>query len=164
MNPNWSCADICDKYGDSVSYCNTYPFRHFTKTRKFHGPVVTIKCRDDNSKVKEQLGIPKRGHVLIVDGEGSTNRALLGDVIANSALSNGWAGIVVYGVVRDSEALEDMEGIGIIALGTNARKSDRKGEGSVNEQVTFCGLTITPDYHIYVDQDGIILAENPLEI
>ena len=97
MEDNWSCADICDKYGDSVLYCDSFPFRHFTRTPKFHGPVVTVKCKDDNSKVKEVLGTRGDGRVLVVHGEGSTNRALLGDMIATSAQSNGWAGVVVYG-------------------------------------------------------------------
>lgn len=156
----WSCADICDWKGDSVAYCDSFPFRHFTKRGKFFGPIQTVKCFEDNSKVKEILAKPGQGKVLVVDGEGSTRRALLGDLIAASAILNGWSGVLINGVVRDSEALSQLDALGITALGTNPRKSDRKGAGTTGDQVAFAGLTFTPGQHVYVDTDGIIVSSD----
>ena len=157
---DWSCADICDWRGDTVSYCDAFPFRHFTKVMRFSGRIVTVQCLDDNSKVKETLAGVGEGQVLVVDGGGSTKRALLGDLIAVSAVNNKWAGVIINGVVRDSQALSGIEQLGIIALGTNPRKSERKGAGSINQVVEFNGLTFSPGAYVYVDQDGMIVSSD----
>jgi regulator of ribonuclease activity A len=160
---NWSCADICDHEGDKVEYCTEFPFKHFTKVSRFFGPVETVACFEDNSRVKEILACPGEGKVLVVDGRGSHRRALLGDLIATSASKNGWAGVVLNGVVRDSVALQSMDQLGVCALGTNPRKSDRKGAGTVGEQVTFAGLEFKRGAYVYVDEDGIIVSPHLIE-
>ena len=68
---------------------------------KFAGPVSTVKCFEDNSLVKAALDTPGHGRVLVVDGGGSLRRALVGGNVAAAAATNGWAGVVVCGCVRD---------------------------------------------------------------
>jgi regulator of ribonuclease activity A len=161
---SWSCADICDSHGDSVSYCDSFPFRHFSKVMKFYGQIETVKCFEDNSRVKELLATPGNSRVLVVDGLGSQRRALMGDLIADSAVKNGWAGVLINGAIRDSSAIALLDNLGVCALGTNPRKSDRKGVGSVGEVLEFVGLRFTPGHFIYVDHDGIILSSVRLEV
>ena len=159
----WTCADICDWKGDSVRYATGFPFKHFTKLHKFCGQIVTVKCFEDNSRVKELLATPGEGRVLVVDGQGSLARALLGDLIADSAIKNDWAGLVINGAIRDSSAIGLLENLGVAALGTNPRKSDRKGAGTVDEVVSFVGLTFVPGEYVYVDTDGIIVSSHIVE-
>ena len=109
--------------------------------------------------VKEILATPGHGRVLIVDGQGSHRRALMGDLIAKSALDNGWGGVLINGVIRDSITIGSMKSLGVCALGTNPRKSDRKGQGSVGDIVEFAGLKFTAGHCVYVDEDGIIVSE-----
>lgn len=156
---DWTCADICDWKGESVNYCDSFPFRHFSRTTKFSGPIETIKCFEDNSRVKEILSTPGHGKVLVVDGGGSTRRALLGDLIAESAVMNGWSGVLINGVVRDSDLLARVRELGICAIGTNPRKSDRRGLGTIGEKVDFSGLSFRPGEFVYVDSDGIIVSD-----
>jgi regulator of ribonuclease activity A len=155
---SWSCADICDSHGDFVSYCDSFPFRHFSKVRKFYGEIETVKCFEDNSRVKELLATPGYGRVLVVDGQASQRRALMGDLIADSAIKNGWAGLLINGAIRDSAAIGSLDNLGVCASGTNPRKSDRKGQGSVHEVVEFSGLKFTPGYFVFIDHDGIIVS------
>jgi regulator of ribonuclease activity A len=94
-----------------------------------------------------------------VDGGGSMRCALLGDQLATLAVKNGWAGVVVYGCIRDSEAISEMP-IGVKALGTHPRKSE-KGLHSAHagKVLSFAGVTIKPGAWVYADADGIIVSE-----
>ena len=117
-----STSDLFDAHPDAVS-CRTQ-FRQFGGKRTFSGPVSTVRCHEDNVLLRACVSEPGEGHVLVVDGGGSFGCALLGDNIAGIAVANGWAGIVLYGCVRDVAALAELP-IGIKALGTNPRPSGR---------------------------------------
>jgi RraA family protein len=69
------------------------------------------------------------GRILVVDGGGSCRCALLGDNLASLALDNGWGGIVIYGCVRDTLALDAPE-LGVRAIGMNPRPSRKDGTGA----------------------------------
>ncbi len=160
----WSCADICDKYGDDrdVSYLDSFPFRHFTPMRKFFGQIRTVSCLDDNSKVKEILATDGKGMILVVDGNASLRRALMGDLIADSAGKNNWKGVVINGVIRDSAHIAALDTLGVLALGTNPRKTERRDLGSIDVPISFNGVTFRPNDWIYVDEDGLISSRKQL--
>lgn len=122
----------------------------------FHGPIRTVRCHRDNALVKELLATPGDGAVLVVDGGGSLESALVGDLIAGSAAVNGWAGLIVHGAVRDRETLRGLP-IGIKALGSNPRKSAKDGIGEVDVPVTIAGVTFAPGRHVWADADGILV-------
>jgi regulator of ribonuclease activity A len=111
----------------------------------------------DNALLKSVLSTPGDGGVLVIDGEGSLHTALVGDVIAELAHSNGWAGLVVHGAVRDAAALRDLD-LGIKALGTNPRKSSKAGVGERDVTVSFGGVTFVPGDIAYSDDDGIVVV------
>ncbi|MGA8123241.1 MAG: S-adenosylmethionine--2-demethylmenaquinone methyltransferase, partial [Mycobacterium sp.] len=92
----------------------------------------------------------------------SLHTALVGDLIAELARSNQWAGLIVHGAVRDAAALRDME-IGIKALGTNPRKSEKTGTGERDVTLSFGGVEFVPGDIAYSDDDGIVIvaAANP---
>lgn len=135
-------------------------FNYGGKT-KFGGEIVTVKCFEDNSRVKELLATAGDGKVLVVDGGASMRCALLGDMIAQSAVDNGWAGVIVYGCVRDVDDMGKMN-IGVQALGSIPRKSNRKGIGEVDIEISFGGMTLHSGMFIYADNNGIIVSEKPL--
>ena len=153
-----SCADICDAKGDTVQYADSMPFRHYSKKTQFGGPIRTVKCFEDNSRVKEVLATPGQGSVLVVDAGASCRRAVLGDLIASSAQTNGWSGVIINGAIRDSAIIAGMDRVGVAALGTNPRKSQRRGLGTIDERVCFNGLTFIPGHYVYVDLDGVIVS------
>ncbi|MEQ9480314.1 MAG: ribonuclease E activity regulator RraA [Algiphilus sp.] len=127
----------------------------------FHGPAHTLKIHEDNSLVRAALEQPGEGKVLVVDGGGSMRCALLGDQLAELAVKNGWAGVVVYGCIRDSAAIEEMD-IGVKALATHPRKSEKRGAGIENKTVHVGGVTIHPGDMVYCDADGILVSPQPL--
>ena len=154
-------ADLCDEHGDKVQVCEPL-FHAFGGRRAFHGPISTVRCFEDNSRVKEAVESPGLGRVLVIDGGGSRRRALLGDKLGFAAVSNGWAGAIIYGCLRDSAELGRME-IGIRALGTMPLRSDKRGEGERDVGVRFAGVSFRPGDFVYVDEDGIIVSQTQLD-
>lgn len=136
-------------------------FRSFGGKKAFGGQAVTVKCFEDNSRVKELLATDGAGKVLVVDGGASMRCALLGDMIAESAVKYGWAGVIVYGCVRDVDAMRQME-LGVQALASIPQKSTRKGIGEVGVTLQFGGVTIRDGDYVYADNNGILVAAEPL--
>ncbi|MBB5849984.1 ribonuclease E activity regulator RraA [Amycolatopsis umgeniensis] len=155
MIDSFTTADLVDEHGERLRVCDTQ-FRQFGGHRKFSGPIRTVSCHEDNGLVKKLLNTPGEGSVLVVDGGGSLHSALTGDMIAKSAVDNGWAGVVVNGAVRDSAELAGLP-LGVKALGTNPRKSSKAGVGAVDVPVGFGGVTFTPGDTLYSDDDGVVI-------
>lgn len=124
---------------------------------RFSGPVRTVRCHRDNGLVKSVLNSPGAGAVLVVDGGGSLESALLGDMIAEAAVANGWAGVVVNGAIRDRVAIAALD-LGVKALGSNPRKSAKEGTGELDVPVAFGGVIFHPGAMLWSDEDGILVA------
>ncbi|TQN27558.1 regulator of ribonuclease activity A [Haloactinospora alba] len=163
MTTNVATADLIDAHGDAIASCATQ-FRQFGARTTFHGPVATVRCHEDNGLVKELLHQPGQGRVLVIDGAGSLRSALMGDLIAEAAAGNDWAGVVIHGAVRDVATLAGID-LGIKALGSNPRKSAKAGAGAQDVPVTFGNTVFTPGSWLYSDEDGIVVSatELPLE-
>ena len=153
-------TDICDEFPDQVMIAEPI-LKHYGKRKRFHGPVVTIKVYEDNVLVRAAVEKAGDGRVLVVDGGGSLNRALLGDILAGLAADNGWAGVIVNGCIRDSADIADID-LGVLALATVPRKSGKRGDGETGVSVSFAGLTIRPGEFLYADEDGLLLAHSEL--
>lgn len=148
-------ADLIDEHGDAIGSCDLQ-FRQYGGRSQFSGSAVTVECFEDNALLKSVLGEPGTGRVLVVDGGGSLHRALLGDVIGGLAVSNGWAGIVIHGAVRDIAELRELP-IGIKALGSNPRKSTKTGAGRRDVPLRFGECDFAPGAEIVSDEDGIVV-------
>jgi regulator of ribonuclease activity A len=148
-----SVADLCDEQEDAIQACQAQ-LRDFGGRVAFSGRIRTVACHEDNGLAKQALATPGAGCVLVVDGGGSLARALVGDMLAGDGVKNGWAGIVVFGAVRDTAVLSTLE-IGIKALGTNPLRCFRRGEGTADIPVTFGGVVFTPGDMLHADADGI---------
>ncbi|MEW6143866.1 MAG: ribonuclease E activity regulator RraA [Thermodesulfobacteriota bacterium] len=152
----YSTPDLTDLYPSLVRVAEPV-FRDFGGRRSFGGEIVTIRCFEDNSLVKDNAGKPGHGKVMVVDGGGSVRKALLGDLIAETAQKNGWEGLIIYGAVRDVDAIAAL-GLGVKALASIPLKTERKGAGELNIPVTFAGVTFSPGEYVYADSTGIIVS------
>lgn len=153
-------CDLCDEHPEDVRVCEPL-FASFGGRSAFGGAIVTVKCHEDNSRVKELLATPGKGKVLVVDGGGSLRCALLGDLIGDSAVKNGWEGVIVYGCVRDVDALAELD-LGVQALASIPLKSVRKGVGEVDLPVSFGGVTFRAGEYVYADHNGVIVSARNL--
>ncbi|MEH6637974.1 MAG: ribonuclease E activity regulator RraA [Porticoccaceae bacterium] len=158
-NPDLT-PDLCDKHPDLVRVLEPM-LSNFGGREAFGGEIVTVKCFEDNSLVKENLGTPGKGKVLVVDGGGSLRRALLGDMIAEAAVKNQWEGVIVYGCIRDVSAISELE-LGVQALSAIPLKTEKRGIGDYNIPVTFGGVTFTPSEYVYADSNGVVVSSKAL--
>lgn len=148
-------ADLFDERGDELDSLGIQ-LHDIGGRISFDGPVRTVRCFRDNALVKATLATPGRGAVLVIDGGGSLESALVGDLIAGSAVENGWSGILVYGAIRDREAIGRLN-LGVKALGSNPRKSAKDGAGDLDVPVTIGGVVFTPGKHVWADADGVLI-------
>ncbi len=154
---------VCDLLDANESHCQVLMpgLTHFGGKQSFFGPVETVAVFEDNVLVKQALREPGEGRVLVVDGGGSHRCALMGDMLGDYAVANGWVGVVIHGCIRDSVALSQLE-LGVLALATMPRKSVKHGAGRRGEPISFLDARIKPDDWLYADEDGVIVAPGKL--
>jgi regulator of ribonuclease activity A len=158
---SFSTADLYDANEGKVHIALPI-FQSYGLKKKFSGQIYTVKCFEDNTPVGEVLRNENgKGKVLVIDGGGSLRCALVGDLIATAAIKNEWEGIIVFGCIRDSVAINEME-IGIKALNTNPTRSVKKYPGLRNEIVDFASVFFNPNEFVYSDVDGILVSETAL--
>ena len=148
-------ADLYDERGDALDSL-ALQLHDFGGRAAFDGPVRTIRCHRDNALVKATLATPGEGAVLVIDGGGSLESALVGDLIAASAVANGWAGLIVHGAIRDRVAIAALD-LGVKALGSNPRKSAKAGVGELDVPVEIAGVVFRPGARVWADVDGVLV-------
>jgi regulator of ribonuclease activity A len=169
---DFATCDLCDleKHNTSGSFRVLPPvFGDFGGRSKFCGPVVTLKCFEDNSLVKaavDSSGLVDTANgrvpaVLVVDGGASLRRALLGGNLGVAAERNGWAGVVIDGCVRDVAELAELS-IGIRALAVIPMPTEKRNEGQRDVAVQIQGVWIYPGDWLYADDDGIVVVPPPV--
>ncbi len=162
-----STPDLCDVYETEIHQGRVRVlapvFNNYGAHDSFFGKAVTIKCFEDNSVLKELLESPGAGQVIVMDGGGSLRRAILGDMLAEKAARNGWAGLVVNGCIRDCDEIANIE-IGVKALNTHPMKTEKRGIGDLNVSVSFAGQFIKPGDWVYSDNNGILVSELELTL
>lgn len=159
-------CDLCDEMGEKARVPEGVVWRSYGGKSQFCGYAVTIQCLDnDNTLVREMVesSSSRRGRVLVVDAGGSTRCALLGDRLAGLAFANQWAGIVIYGCVRDVDALATID-IGIQATGHTPRKStpqlntaDKQAKGT-DVVVQIGNVSVSTGDAVYADNDGVVFV------
>lgn len=155
-----SLPDLCDDHGDLVQVAEPL-FRDYGSLRAFHGPITTIKCHEDNLLVRTTFESAGEGRVLVIDGGGSLRRALVGDKIGSLMIANGWAGVLVYGAVRDVEVLATMP-VAVRALGVTPIPPIKEGVGERDVTVRFAGVDFTPGQWLYADENGVLVSATRL--
>lgn len=156
----FSTADLCDAHEVNVHVAAPI-FRSYGGKSAFHGRIATLKLFEDNGLVRQILDTPGAGRVLVIDGGGSLRCALLGDQLAALAVKNGWAGIVIWGCIRDSVAIGAMN-LGVLALATHPKKTVKKNLGDAALTVNFAGIDFNPGEWLYADPDGLIVSAHKL--
>lgn len=155
MSERICTADLYDDRGEELQSVSTQ-FLNLGGYSSFSGRVRTVRCHRDNALLKSILGTPGDGAVLVIDGGAALESALVGDIIAQLGVDNGWSGIVVNGVIRDRLVIGTLP-IGLKALGSNPQKSSKTGAGEADVPVTFGGVTFRPGAMLYSDEDGILV-------
>lgn len=172
MLASFATCDLCDAHkNDALELFRALPavFHDYGARRVFCGPVVTVKCFEDNTLVKaavDSVGYidtpeGRVGQVLVVDGAGSMRRALLGGNLGAAAARNGWAGVVIDGCVRDVAELAPLD-LGIRALASMPMPTEKRNQGLRDLTVQIQGVQIKPGEWLYADADGMVVSATRL--
>ncbi len=123
------------------------------------GPAVTVDVRPgDNLMIHAAMAIAKPGDVLVIDGKGDESCALMGEIMVSQCMAIGIAGIVIYGAVRDTEAIREL-GFPMYAIGANPNGPTKLVPGRINWPVSVGGVTVRPGDLIVADADGVVAVE-----
>ena len=158
---SFSTPDLSDENPDAQALAPI--LQNLGGKKVFWGKIETLKCPDDNSYVKELLNSDGDGKVLVVDADGISTVALLGDMIAEAGVRNNWSGIVINGYVRDIDILSKLD-IGVQAIGTMPVRSEKKNQGQVGVDISFGGLTFSSGDYVYADNNGLLLSKLELNL
>ncbi|MCZ2406258.1 MAG: ribonuclease E activity regulator RraA [Burkholderiales bacterium] len=162
MSVTFATCDLCDAYkNDTTDRVRVLPpiFQPYGARPQFAGPVRTVQCFEDNSLVKAAVDSPGAGAVLVVDG--GSLRKLVGGNLAAAAARNGWAGVVVWGCVRDVAEL-NAEPVGIRALGLMPMPTEKRGQGQADVEVQIAGVRVRPGDWLYADADGMVVSSQAI--
>ena len=159
---DYNTSELCDLFTDSVDVVDPM-FDSYGGRYSFGGEITTVKCFEDRGIIDRVLAQPGSGKVLLIDGGGSTRRALIDASSAQLAIDNDWEGIVCYGSVRDVDTLSDFD-LGILAIAAIPVNAENESIGDADIPVNFGGVTFLPEDHLYADSTGVILSPEPLDI
>lgn len=158
----FSTADLYDEHHTGLQVCDT-EFRSFGLHRSFYGRCSTVTTFEDHTPVLKALETKGEGRVLVVDGQGSRRTGLLGDKLAAIAVENGWSGVIINGVIRDSLAINELD-LGVKALGATARRGWAQVPSDRDLPFMFGSVRFTPGDWIYADSDCVILSKSELTL
>lgn len=160
INTTFTTPDLLDAFREQVQ-ASASGLNHYGKITKFYGQAVTVTCPQDNSFAVEALKQPGHGKVLVIDGFASHSYAFIGDIMAENAVKNGWAGVIVNGCCRDIEILAEMD-IAVMALGVTPQSTVKRGFGDNGQTVTMVGVDIKPGDWVYADLNGLLISQMSL--
>jgi len=125
------------------------------------GPALTVWCHSgDNLMVHKALSIAHPGDILVVNTQGNRVNSPFGELLATSAQKFGVAAVIVDGMVRDSDALQDMR-MPVFARGLSPNGCNKDGPGEVGAVIACGGVAVRPGDIVIADGDGVTIV--PLE-
>ena len=124
----------------------------------FAGRALTVQMPvGDNSAVLKAIGEAKAGDIIVVDSKGDTYRAIAGDFVVGMMQTMEIGGLVVDGVIRDLEAIKEMN-FPVFSKGTTVASSGKAGVGQTNIPISCGGVTVFPGDIIIGDIDGVVVV------
>ncbi|BCN37072.1 putative 4-hydroxy-4-methyl-2-oxoglutarate aldolase [Alicycliphilus denitrificans] len=159
IRPGESTADLSDRLGPLARVCGA-PLRAYGGLRQACAPVATLRAQGSADGVRAWLEQPGEGRILVIDGGGVPEQALLGDRLAALGLANGWRGAIVHGAVRDVAALAAMD-FAVLALGATPRRAGAGGVGAPGCALELAGVRVAPGDWVCLDRDGVVFVSVP---
>ena len=126
---------------------------------RFAGPAITVEVRPgDNLMIHAAMAIAQPGDVLVIDGKGDLNSALMGEIMSQQCVALGVVGVVIDGAVRDSEAIREL-GFPMYAAGLNPNGPTKFVPGRLNHPISIAGVSVNPGDLVVGDADGVTVIE-----
>ncbi|MFD4636682.1 RraA family protein [Lentzea sp. NPDC058436] len=149
-------ADACIRAGVPVRTAVLTPV---VPGAKAGGRVLPARHAGSVDVFLEALERSEPGDVLVVDNDGRTDEACVGDLIVLEAQKAGLAGVVIWGLHRDTHDIRAI-GLPVFSLGANPTGPlslrDRAPEALSTAEVD--QWTVTSDDLVFGDDDGVLFV------
>ena len=123
------------------------------------GPAFTIEVRPgDNLMIHAAMAMAKPGDILVIDGKGDRNVALMGSIMLNACKKLGLGGVVMDAAHRDTEELLAL-GFPVYSVGSNPNGPTKYVPGRINWPISCGGVAVCPGDLIVGDADGVVVVE-----
>ena len=136
--------------------CGVVGLKRYSTSGKLVGVAFTVKtAAGDNLMIHKALDLAAPGDVLLVDGGGAANNALVGELMASYAQKRGIAGFVIDGAIRDVAEIRERD-FPVYARGVTHRGPYKDGPGEINVSIAVGGMVVNPGDIVVGDQDGLL--------
>jgi len=123
------------------------------------GPALTVRVRSgDNLMIHKALQLGRPGDVLVIDGDGTLDRGLMGEIMKRVAQKRQFAGVVIDGAIRDVASYRD-DTFACYARGVCHRGPFKEGPGEINVPVAISGVVVHPGDIVVGDDDGVVFVQ-----
>ncbi|MBA2961754.1 MULTISPECIES: RraA family protein [Ramlibacter] len=120
------------------------------------GPALTVRTRPgDNLMLHMALNLAQEGDVLVVDADGDLTNAITGERMLAYCVAKKFAGVVIYGAVRDYGWIRRQD-LPVYACGVTHRGPYKDGPGEINVPVSLGRMVVHPGDAIVGDEDGLV--------
>jgi 4-hydroxy-4-methyl-2-oxoglutarate aldolase len=121
------------------------------------GIAHTVRCfPGDYLTLLKALAEAREGEVLVVDGGGLLEAALLGKLMAIEARRKGLRGFVIDGAVRDLRGLEEV-GVPVFARAATPRVGTAEHLQETQVPIICGGAPVQPGDFVHGDEDGVVV-------
>lgn len=121
------------------------------------GIAHTVRCfPGDYLTLLKALAEAREGEVLVVDGGGVLEAALLGKLMAIEARRKGLRGFVIDGAVRDLRGLEEV-GVPVFARAATPRVGTAEHLQETQVPIICGGAPVQPGDFVHGDEDGVVV-------
>ncbi|HET9000958.1 MAG TPA: RraA family protein, partial [bacterium] len=159
-------ADACLRLGVPVR-CAPHAMRPAAPGMRASGRARPVRHVGSVDVFLEAIEEAETGDILVVDNDGRLDEACVGDLITLEAKSAGLAGIVIWGLHRDSREISEI-GLPLFSLGvisTGPQRLDQR-PADVFDAARVGSHLVTSSDLVIADADGVLFLprERLLEI
>jgi 4-hydroxy-4-methyl-2-oxoglutarate aldolase len=149
-------GNICDANGKSGNM--EFYIKPLDKNSKLVGYACTVMCPPgDNLIIHKAIYEAEPGSVLVINAHGYTGAGPIGEIIVLACKERGIAGIVIDGMCRDANDIEEL-GFPFFCRGLNPGGTVKESWGTINEPIHCGGVIVNPGDVVVGDRDGVVVV------
>lgn len=122
------------------------------------GSAVTVLCAPgDNLMIHAAIAVVQPGDVLVIATMSESTDGMFGELLAESCMAHGVAGVVLDAGVRDTSEIT-ARGFPVWSRAVSSQGTSKTNPGSVNVPIVCAGASVNPGDVIVGDADGVVVV------